>query len=340
MILINGQELPKNADKTHPLYSYAREYKNDLASLKSRFPKGIIRLSRMGWPKFNATGLLEPVPMITIPMTCTADSEAGEAQWAYCDGRSTILPNGLRELPTNKRMMKVGESLAIDLNKQPDLAVFIFKTKFVGLELRIDDPETEAINKALARQGEIELGGVIWNGIANEEKLRMIASAWGVTGAAKTDIRILKAELEKRVLFLENHKQQNAADLSRKGVKEFLDEVKGDKDMMLRSLIQNSIDEKAMQWSMTSGHYLLKNRKFLFVPSDYEGRHVDYIASYLSSPSNEEQLTIFLTEVLTAELIDGIDKIGLAWLCSLYNVDTKGKAPVEQKEALKGVVCA
>lgn len=338
MILINGQELPKNADKTHPLYSYAREYKNDLASLKSRFPKGVIKLSRIGWPKFNATGHIEPVPTITVPMHCTVDSEAGEAQWAYCDGRATILPNGLRELPSNKRMMRVGDSLTVDLNRQPDLAVYLFKTRFINLELRVDDPETEAINKALAREREIELGNVIWNGIASEEKLRMIASAWGVSGAAKMDVRVLRSQLEQKVLSMEKNKQQNAADLTRKGVKEFLDEVKGDKDMMLRSLIQGAIDEKKMQWSMTSGHYLLKNRKFLFVPSDYEGRHVDYIANYLSSPANEEQLKIFLTEVLTEETIEALDKIGLTWLCGLYDIDTKGKAPVELKGALRGAV--
>lgn len=338
MILVNQQELPlNNVDKNHPLFGYAKEYKRDLEALRERFPKGIVRLRRKGFPKQNPTGMLEPTPHMVIPAQCNVEGENGQALWAYCEGRATIHPNGMRDLPDSKKHIHVAELLTIDLNKQPDKAVYLFKTKFIGKELIIDDPEGQAIKEALQRQNEIELASAIWTGIASEPKLRMIAAAWGVPNSGTTDIVVLKKQLEDRVNQLEKEKKQNEHDLSRKGISEFLNEIKADGDMRLRGMIQLAIDDKVLEFVKETGNMRFKGQKYLAIPMEYQkGRIAEYMTSYLSHPTNEEQLVSFLTNLLTAEMIEDMDTKGLVWLCKVYGIDTKDKAPSLLKEEIKG----
>jgi hypothetical protein len=328
MILVNQQELPlTNATKEHLLYGYHKEYQRDLKALKDRFPKGLVRLRRMGWPKTNPTGMQEPTPRMVIPLQCTVEGENGQSTWAYCEGRAVQLQNGLRDLPDNKRSMMIGERIIVDLNKKPDLAVYLFKTKFIGKELMVDDPEGEALRAAMSRQSEIELATAIWNGIASTERLRLIAAAWKVPNAATAEDPVLRKALEDVVLLMEKEKQKYPENLSKKGIQDFLREIKADDDIRLKGIIQMSLDDNSMTLIKETGNLSLKGKKFLGVPFDYQaGRIVEFVASYLSNPQHKELLTIFLQNVLTQEGIKTMDEKGLIWLSKLFEVEHKGKA--------------
>jgi hypothetical protein len=339
MILVNQQELPlNNPPKDHPLKAHSNQYHEILRGLKEQFPKGTVLLQRRGWPRQNKeTGMLEPCPMMTIPLQINVEGENGQAVWAYCEGQPIILANGLREIDPQRRSMMVGEQISIELNKKPDLAVYLFQTKFVKQDFYVLDPEGDQLRAALQRQSEIELANAIWTGIASEVKLKMIASAWGIPNANTTESVVLRKLLEERILSLEKEKRKFPEDVTRKGIAAFLREVKADDDVRLRGLVQMAIDAGDLKYMKETGNILLKGQKWLAIPHDYQAdRQPEYITGYLASPINEEQLLSFLTNTLTVEKIDEMDIPGLKWLCKLYGLDTKDKAPSLLKEEIKG----
>ena len=339
MLLVNQQELPLNiSDKQNPMYGYVKEYQAQLARLKEEFPKQEIKLKRIGWPKTN-NGFLEQTPVMVIPLSATVESETGTATWAYCKGRPIIHANGLRDLPEGDKAMTVTEQIVVDLRKQPDLAVYLwFKSPLVKRNFIIDDPDRDAYKKAMERKHQIDLGEAVWKGLADVNRLRMVAAGWGVARAAELEENVLRDTLEKRILVLEKEKLQHADDLTRRGITEFLADIKADGDLRIRAVLQMAIESGKLKYNMASGKYFVDNRFLILIPTTHIDRHVDYMAGYYAHHSNREAFVDLLKEIATAEFVDDMDKKGIEWLTGLLNIDTKDKAASALKEEIKGVL--
>ena len=337
MLLVNQQELPANTtDKNHPLYPYVKEYHALLDRLKQDCPRGVVKLSRIGWPKTN-NGLLEPTPTLSIPLSAAVDGENGTAHWAYCQGAPIILPNGLRDIP--ERRMSISEQLTIDLKKQPDLAVFlIYKSPFFGKEYRIEDPEAEAYSKAMERSREIELSDTIWKGLAAESRLRMVATAWGVPNASELNDTVLRDYLEKKILNLEKDKRKHPTDPSYKGISEFLQDIKVDDELRVRAVVAKAIEDKVIKYNKQTGKYFIKDRFLILIPTTHIDRHVDYMTGFYSNPMNRGEFIDFLKEVGDADFVENMDKKGVTWLAGLFSIDTKDKADSLLKEEIKAAL--
>lgn len=326
MLIVNNKVLNENT-KDPDLVGYAREYQNALNEIKTRFPSGHIQLRRIGYPKTNknADGTIN-LPEIPSPIFIKLTKSFDGVVWGYCKGRPLIHPNGLVDVPPNDNSETLdGEVLALDVNKKPDYAFFIlYKSGILGTEYNIYDPEGDRLKDLTAKNNLLKVQYAIRE--VPEEKLRLMAMAWGIPKAGDANVLILQDELEKKVFAMDEAKKKNPTDLSLRGIDEFLAESKNDDVTRPKAIIQMAIDEKKLTFAVGRSEFNFGGDKVCFVPPNRVKDKEQFLANYLRDENNKEKWLVLLRGTLTKEYIEGMDKYGVRWACEQFGV------PVNQKE--------
>lgn len=351
-ILVNGKMLETAIalQKTdHPLHEIAKEYTEGLKKLREQFPDGKIKFVRPGFPiktkgvdsKGREVMMVEPSRPALFPLEKKfAHPMRGEEIWSCCLQMPQLLPNGLWSIG-KKKSLKVDEFYIVDLNKQPDLAYYLaYIAKFdrKGL-LVIDDPKAETRKKADEKRRTVEINAAIWQMLKDEEQLRKIAAAYGVTGAyAKRngeyskDADTLRFELEDQIL--KNEKRRGKNDFSVKGISEFLEEMKVTDNVRLRAFIQNLIDEKKIVYK-PDGRFRVGEKAITQVPQSEIGRKFEWLCGFYAMPSNKDRLVELMKDVIDKEYLDNItDEKDHTWIAKSLGLSTSFKKKEELKSAV------
>jgi hypothetical protein len=327
MLIVNSKTLNPNT-KDPDIADFAKEYRDKVQELKTRFTSGHIQLRRNGYPKMNknADGTMN-MPEIPAPIFIKyTRTDANGAVWGYCKSRPLIHPNGLVEVPPNDNSEVLdGEVISLDLRGKPDHAFYImFKSGVVGTEFQVYDPEGDRIRELTEKNKKLRVQSCIRD--VSEEKLRLMAQAWGVKGASTRDPLILQDELEEKVFKMEEQKVKNPTNLMLKGIAEFLAEYKDDEITRPRAIVNKAIEEKRLTFNPVQSKYLFDGTDVLWVPPNrYEDKEF-FLSQTITEVKHKDKWMLVLRGMLTPEYVEGLDKWGLHWACKEFDI------PLNQKE--------
>lgn len=328
-LIVNSKSLPNNASKEHELYEYVREYQQCVTDLKAKFPTGNIALRRNGYPKVNrsADGSINlpevPAP-IFIKLTSKPDSNG--AVWGYCKGRPLIHPNGLVDVPPNDNSEVIdSEVLNIPLRSKPDYAFYImYKSGLLGSEYTVYDPEGDKLAELMEKNAKLKVQSLIRD--TEEEKLRMLSQAWGISKAGTKNILLLQEELENKVFSMEEERKKNPTNLMLKGVAEFIAESKNDEVSRPKAIIQMGFDDGRITFNGSQSKLYFDDTELCYIPSDRQTDKLAFLAQVLRNPDNSEKWMKVLRGLLSKDYIEKMDKYGKRWLAGQLGV------PLNKKE--------
>jgi hypothetical protein len=342
MLLINQKQLLVNealGNVNHPLYPHAVEYENGLKELKENYGKEI-KFIRPGLPKYNpgmdsegrSTTLLEPPSPALFPMqTYLTHSERGKETWSCCLDFPELQPNGLWKMG-KKRSIIIFDSITVNIDKDPDLAFYLYKIckSIKDGRLAVDNPKAEVRAKANKEREETERQMAIWNVLKDELALRRIAQAWGITEVGMKDEDAVRFELKE--LLIKNDEKKKL-DPKTKGTREFLDELKINDNIRLRSFIRDLLDSKTIIYKddgrLWIGEKQLMQLPFVAIQSQSQ---FDYICNFYGSPNNVARLQELMRDVITKEMLDAIvDNKDYVWLGKIMGITTSFKKKEETK---------
>ena len=343
MILINGKQLEVGLalrDESHPMHVMALEYTQGLAELKEKFGK-VIKFIRPGFPKTNIGSdskgnearLIEPTPPVLFPLEkAYAHPERGEEIWSCCLQMPKLLPNGLWSIG-NKRSIKVEEFINVDLDKQPDLAYYLYyiaNFKRAG-RLEVDDKKAKIKEKADKERMLVERKTAIWQMLSDENVLRKMAGAYGVPNSGTAEPDQLRFDLEAQ---LEKNDNKKRNDPSLKGTREFLEEMKVTDNVRLRAFIKKLEDDKKLIYK-PDGRYRLGDKVLMQVPQARLQTKFEYLCEYYNIPNNHDKLQELMRDVVDKEYLDSVtDDKDFTWLAKVMGINT----PFKKKEELKSMV--
>lgn len=340
MLLINKKQLELNAlrDDQHPLHSYAKEYNDGIALLKDTYGEQL-KLVRPGFPKkvkgFDQRGkevdnMTEPITPMRVPLQATVQGITGSEIWDYCKGAPRLMPNMLWE-PTGKRGLFVAENIKISLNKDADLAFFMYyKSPFIKSgQLRIDDPTAEARIEGDKARAELDLQTALYGVLADVDQLRVVAQAYGILGTATKHPDALRKELKNMVLLDEKKKRTNP---TAKGIKGFLEEMRVTDSVRLRSLVMTMVEGKKITWS-GDGRYKIGERELCRVPGTELANRQNFLCNHLLNPANRSKLQELLRDVIDKEYLDKIsDDKTFIWLARIMGLTYNFKSAADVRE--------
>lgn len=330
MLIVNSRTLPTNVPKDNEMYPFMREYHDALADLKTRFVTGQIQLKRNGYPKQNrmpdgSLGMPEIPPLMMIKSIKT---DSSGAIWEYCKGRPIIGANGLVNVPPNDSTISIGEEiLVIDLKGKPDYAFFMmYKSGILGTEYTVHDPEGERMKELRDKNARNQVTNAIWSNM-DEPKVRMMAGAYGIKNSNKADLLILKDDLEKKILAMDEEKKKKPNELMLKGIEEFLADARNDEYARPKALIQLGIDDKRITYD--KNHFYFDGADICHVPfgKDTPVERQDYLAQFCRNPENKEKWLLILKGLLTKEYIETMDKYGVRYFAGQFDIALNQKEP-------------
>lgn len=354
MILIDRKPLSIEAlnDSKHPHYDFAVEYNNTIQDLHERYKNGFVRFLRPNAVRYtkgmDSAGreipkMAEPVQPWRIPLKAnTVLGKLGKHSFMCCLDMPTVLPNGLWDMGS-KKAMTIKEDLLVNVNEEPDLAFFLYKVSpFVrrGL-LKVADPKKDDEEMGEAERELTERKYAVWNMLADEDKLRTMARAYGVAGIDNKQPNAIRKELETTLEKNDVLRKQNPAV---RGTREFLEEMRVTDGVLLRAFIQKAIDDKKLSANI-NGWWKIGDKQIVQVPQNELKRRLDYLCNYLSSGSNTERLQEFMRDLVNKDYLDSLpakdkdDKKVWVWLGKIANVPTNFKKLEEIKTGVYQFYC-
>lgn len=339
MLIVNSKTLPQNANKDNELFPFVKEYQESVGELKTRFVSGQIQLKRIGWPKINrspdgSSVLPETPPLMMIKSISKPD--ANGATWEYCKGRPLIEANGLVKTPPNDSTISIGdELLVLDLKGKPDYAFYMmYKSGILGTEYQVFDPEGDRMKDLREKNARNQVTNAIWSNM-DEPKVRMMAGAWGIKDSNKAELLILKDDLEKKVLYMDEEKKKKPSELSLRGIDEFLADARNDEYARPKHLIQLGLDDKRITYD--KNHFYFDGADLCHVPfgKDTPAERQEYLAQFLRTPENKEKWLLVLKGLLNKESIENLDKYGVRYFAGQFDLPLNKKEDILKTSLLE-----
>jgi hypothetical protein len=330
-------------DEKHPMYNYALQYSQGIAELKEKHGK-TIRFVRPGFPKMNLgsdakgneTSIVEPTPPAMFPLEKVyAHPTRGEEIWSCCLTMPKLLPNGLWSIG-NKKGLKITDAINVDIDKQPDLAFYLYYISNFdkGGRLKIDDPQAEIRAKAAKERETLERKSAIWQMLKDEDQLRKMAAAYGVALSATRDPDSLRFDLE---AVLEKNDKNKRFDPLLKGTKEFLEEMKVGDNVRLRAFIKQLEDDRKLVYK-PDGRYRIGEKLLVQVPQPEIQNRFEWLCSYYNMPNNSDKLQELMRDSVDKEYLDKIkDPKDFTWLAKVMGLTVSFKKSEEVKEAVYNI---
>lgn len=360
MLIIDRHPLEKEAfhDKNHNLHDCAILVDNTLRELKGRYKDGVLRFKKIGYPKHTkgADSRFKELPKVVEPSTkwriplkaYVAIGDLGKHTWMCCLDTPEVLPNGLYDFSkfSKRKGIDVEETLVINIDKQPDLAVFLYKiSPFIKRDgnrglFKLVDPLLDDETLGEAERELTERKYAVWNMLTDESKLKTMARAYGLNAVDTKQPNAIRKELEALLERNDKAKRQNPAV---KGTKEFIAEMNVTDGLLLRNFMQKAIDDKKLSWK-GDGRWKIGEKIVVQVPVTETLRRNDYLCNYLMAGNNEDKLKSFMVDLVNQEYLDSIpnDKDGKKewnWLAKIAGVPFDFKKFEEVKTNVTKVFC-
>jgi len=342
MLLVNSRQLLVSEalkDERHPLHEQAVDYDRGIRELREKFSK-TIKFIRPGFPKTNngsdakgnETMLVEPTPPASFPLqTEYTHPDRGKEIWACCLTMPKLLPNQLWEMGS-KRSIRVKESIIVDINKEPDLAFYLYfiSNQLKADRLKVEDLKGDVKKKADKVREELDRKTAIWNMLSDDGTLKRMAQAYGIEGVDSKDADSLRFELEE---VLSRNDKKKRTDPTIKGTKDFLDEMKVTDNVRLRSLIRKLLDDKVIVYN-PDGRFKIGDKALMQVPYEAIKDTFNYICNFYGANNNNDKLQNLLKDVITKKILDSFDDKDITWIGKVMQIATAFK----KKEELKTLV--
>jgi hypothetical protein len=202
-----------------------------------------VKIKLLSLPGVNPTGMKEPIPSTTWPYKASTVREGMSETWVYTKNKPNMIDG---ELKFSERAIKIYDgALFLDTRNQTDLIYYIvYVSGLLQKGFQLEDLEKEAEETIVEMSSETALVFYLTSELSplleNTNKLRDMASSWGIPNAETIGINQLKLKLKDVVLV----SQANYA-TTKRGIKEFTDEIRNmDTITKFRALLQKAIDRK------------------------------------------------------------------------------------------------
>ena len=328
-------------------YVFAKEYNDTITYLHEHFPNGVIHFKRKGAQKYTkgadnfgreVPNMLEPVSPWRIPLQAYAvTGDKGKHLWACCLDSPEPEANGLWNMGRT-RTLSIKESKSVDINKDPDLAFFLYKiSPFVQRRLiAVADPVADDATLGEAERVLTDRKYAVWNMLSDDDKLRQMARAYGMAGVDDKQPNAIRKELEMLLETNDKLKRQNPAV---KGTDDFLEEINVTEGVLLRAFVQKAIDDKKLTWS-GDGRWKIGQKIIVQVPYSELQRKNDYLCGYLMAGNNADKLQEFIRDLIDKDYLDKVkDKKEWVWLAKIAGVPHQFKKTTEITENVKEFFC-
>jgi hypothetical protein len=339
MLLINGKQLLVSEalqNDNHPLHAQAVDYNKGVKELREKFGK-VIRFENPVFPRFNQgtdskgedTTLAEPSYPTAYPLrTAFTHPTRGMEVWSCCVTLPKLQPNGLWEMG-DKRSIRFADSLNVDLNKDPDLAYYLYfiSNSMKSGRIKVSDPKGDVRKKANKKREEVEVNTAIWQMLEDESLLRRMAMAYGISDTAKKEPDAIRFELE-ALLIANNDKKRK--DPSVKGTAEFLEEMKVTDAVRLRAFIKILFDDKIIT-DRGDGRLRIGEKVLAQVPYESIKDPFNFLCNFYHAPNNSDKLQDVMRDVMSKEKLDKFEEKDYAWICKVMGVQTVFKKKEEIK---------
>ncbi len=230
---------------------------------------------RTNWtPRKNVTGLHERFAPRTLPLTCQIETDFGIENWMYAIGGFKESRNGVEYPVTNRdkdgiwgaQLMLTTSTIVLDPIRQVELAFYLEKilpnVSLLKQALKIEDLESDARDRYDDIQKTINLRSALYGDLAiykedSIDDLKIAATAWGVKDVQIKEYYELIGNLETAVLDSEADRGN-----TRRGVQEFLEEVKFDKESMKRrALLNKALADNIITFDALGGFHRFSDNK-------------------------------------------------------------------------------
>jgi len=341
MLLINKEKLSISAadNPSHPQHKIAKFYLDGTRHISETYGR-YMRFIDPRQPRHTRGAdsrgneipkMKEPDTITKIPLKASYyDKDRGTEIWACCLGDPILHPNGQYDLG-NTRAITITSDKVVDTEKDMDLAFYLaYISPFVRKKvIKIDDPKMDAKKLGDIRRAEVERQMAIWNMLTDEDKLKTMAQAYGVPNVNQKEPDIIRMELEKILLEADKRKK---VDFTVRGTKEFLEEMKVKDNVILRSFIQQAIDDKTIVYKL-NGNWEVGQKIILKVPQSDIERRFDYLCNYLGSSNNTDKLKDLLGDIVNSEYIENANNYKvIEWIARVNGINTTAKS----KDNIKG----
>jgi len=319
--------------------------------LRARF-KNQIKFVRPGYPRYvkgaDSKGteipqMPEPTPPMRIPLKANVSGRYGKELWMCCRDEPTILPNGLWDMG-RERAISIKESLTVDLEKDIELAFFLyFKSPFMNPkkgargsgQLKVDDPDADARILGETEEMITERKMAVWK-LLREDKLHLLARAYGINNVDGKASPVLRSELEKQLEINDQLRKSNPAV---KGTLDFLEEMKVTDEVLLRAFVKRMLDEKRLVWK-PDGRFTIGDKVVVQVPANDLKRNFDFLCQYLAAGNSLDKLQEFLRDLLSPEYLDGItEKKEWQWLSKVSGFSPEFKKMEDVQNRVRQFYC-
>jgi hypothetical protein len=258
-----------------------------------------IKIKLLSLPGINPTGMKEPIPSYSIPFRASIMREGMSETWTYTKNRPNIIDG---ELKFTTRSIRIDDGVIfIDPVKDTDLAYYlIYISSLLKQGFKLEDLEKEAEKTIIEISAESALVFYLTSEMSplleNTNKLRDMASSWGIPNADTMGVNQLKLKLKDVVA-----KSEADYIVTKRGIKEFTDEIKSfDTITKFRSLLQKAIDRKIIGFNNQQNAWFWLDKS--------TGEFSEYIVPVMPIQLSQKNEVLFEFFRINAELYDIIEK--------------------------------
>ena len=279
MLIVNNRLLDVTKKEDPAVAFYLRE---SAKILKLKEPIVIERIDK-GWEfRDGRKRKRRPVPIST---NWIFRGERGTEEWIICDTYSTDAKTMI--LKPNRRMFGVDQFMRLHPEKDVEMIFYmtcIVNLAKVGLKIQNEEAEARVLNAEEAEALDVKFFILSEASSVSLDDLRLIGQAWGIMSADKMPEALFRRALLDRVNADEKNKLK-----TKRGFKEFTDDVKGLSPEMLEARIVANMtlskgvigyeeNTRKLTYSSTGEHLAI-------VPIDDMERKADFLAAlFLKKP--------------------------------------------------------
>lgn len=321
MILVDNTPV-LTLDKSDPRRDW---FETEMAKIKAK--KDPVVIKRKSGFRINSNGRRTQPPLQSIQSYRPIERDGNIENWACCqtykkkqDGTLSLDPDFYR--------FKLNHVFY----PQKDAEIIFFVTRILNINkygFVIDNPEEDARKKNEEEMGELEVRYAIYKTLQDINDLRFHAKAWGIINADK-----MQPEQLRRTLFETIKKSEENIQSTKKGYKEFLDEVLNITEEITeaRMIVNLALNQSILDVNKTTRRvtYTPSGETVFIVPLDHKDRIPDYIADGLLRKRKDllETLRMDTTGVQPDFHISEADLEGITTIEALREVAKKLGVPL------------
>lgn len=338
MLIVNNEIFNHNA----PEYKKTADRYKELRSELERAHGPIIRFIRPVKRLRSSTGLMEPVPYMTVNLKANVINSKGEAEyWLYTSGSLPKKKDGVFTL--SRTALFMGEDMVLSTKDDMDLIFFLHELsqQYKQKDFIIDNPKADARAVADKKRTAAAINTALYGALsplADDATMKEVAASWGLSNVDKKSGDEVRIEFEALLPKMDKEKKTNHR---AKGSKEFLASLGNiDDEMRKRGLIRRGEDKGYIKYVGKIFKYVVGDteEELEFIPNERTGGRFEYFCDVMLRENNFAKWKNLKTLIIDEQYIDSITRMeDIRWLCKEEGINQKQKSLDSLKGELKEI---